>query len=116
MGTPLLDPVRLNNPQPSQQGDGWLGEVVSIDNFGNIATNIGSKQLQGNSQVIVKIAGEVINGLINTFEDRPAGELVAMIGTENDLIVAVVRGNAAERLHIKPGDPVEVQPIPGTSK
>ena len=116
MGTLLLDPVRLYSPQPKKQGDGWLGEVVTIDNFGNIASNISSKLLQGNSQVIVKIAGEVINGLINTFEDRPAGNLVSMIGTENDLIVAVVRGNAAERLHIKPGDPVEVQLIPGTSK
>lgn len=109
MGTILKEPIRLSNPEPSRQGNVWRGEVISIDNFGNIATNIGTKQLQGNHSVRVKIAGETINGLIKTFDDRPAGELTAMIGTENDLIVAVVRGNAAGSLHVKAGDPVEVQ-------
>jgi S-adenosyl-L-methionine hydrolase (adenosine-forming) len=116
MGTLMNNPIRFTNTEPRQQGDGWAGEVVSIDNFGNIATSIGTKQLQGNSHILVKIAGETINGLISTFEDRPAGELAAMIGTDNDLIVAVVRGSAVERLHVKPGDPVEVQPITGTAK
>lgn len=109
MGTPFTDPARLANPEPRRLGNEWLGEVVTIDNFGNIATNIGSKHLQGRDNYIVKIAGQTIQGLIHTFEDRPAGELAAMIGTDEDLIVAVVKGNAAEKFNIKPGDLVEVQ-------
>lgn len=113
MGTPFNDPTRLANPEPRKLGNGWLGEVVTIDNFGNIATNIGSKQLQGRDRYAVKIAGQTINGLIQTFEDRPDGELAAMIGTDEDLIVAVVKGSAAEKFNIKPGDLVEVQAIAG---
>ncbi len=113
LGTPFTDPARLSNPEPRRQSSGWLGEVVTIDNFGNIATNIGSKHLQGNENFTVKIAGQTINGLIHTFEDRPDGELAAMIGTDDDLIVAVVKGNAAEKFNIKPGDLVEVQAATG---
>lgn len=108
MGSPIPDPIRLSCPEPVWRGNSLFGEVVTIDNFGNIATNIHSEDLPGNKAVIIKIAGETVNGLINTFEERPVGELAAMIGTENDLIIAVVRGNAAACLNIKPGDPVEV--------
>jgi len=113
IGTPFTDPTRLSNPEPRRQSNGWLGEVLTIDNFGNIATNIRSKHLQGNEKCTIKIAGQTITGLIQTFEDRPDGELAAMIGTDNDLIVAVVKGNAAEKYNIKPGDLVEVQTATG---
>jgi S-adenosyl-L-methionine hydrolase (adenosine-forming) len=116
MGSPLKDPLRLSNPEPKLQGNAWIGEVFTIDNFGNIATNISSRHLQGKSAATVKIGGETIDGMIQTFEDRPAGNLAAMIGTEDDLIISVVRGNAAERLHIKPGDPVEVHFTTGNLK
>jgi S-adenosylmethionine hydrolase len=108
MGSPLTDPVRLVNPIPQKHGNIWKGEVIAIDNFGNIATNIGARQILNQNLVTVRIGGQSVNGLVNTFEDRPAGELVSMIGTEKDLIIAVVRGSAADCLKTKVGDPVEV--------
>jgi S-adenosylmethionine hydrolase len=107
-GTPFSNPIRLNNPMPEKKENTWIGEVIAIDNFGNIATNIGEIQIEGRIQVSVKINGHSVDGLIKTFEDRPVGELVAMIGTEDDLVIAIVRGNAAERLNARVGDPVEV--------
>jgi S-adenosyl-L-methionine hydrolase (adenosine-forming) len=108
MGSPLDHPALLENPQPVQQGETWVGEIVSIDNFGNLSTNITTKHLAGKTVLAVEAGNESINGLASTFGDRPVGELTAMIGTEDDLIIAVVQGNAAERLHIKPGDTVRV--------
>lgn len=108
MGTPINDPIRLTMPTPRIQGTTITGEVVTVDNFGNLATNIHSDLLQNKTNLVIKICGKTIDGLIRTFDDRPAGELAAMIGTEHDLILSVVRGNAAEYLQAKPGDPVEV--------
>jgi S-adenosylmethionine hydrolase len=108
MGTLFTDPVFLDNPLPRWQGNSWIGEVIAIDNFGNISTNLGTAHIKAKDRVKVKIGGHSVEGLINTFEDRSAGELVSMIGTEEDLIISVVRGSAAERLSVKIGDPVEV--------
>ncbi len=113
LGSPLLQPVRLETPKPVLHKDSLMGEVITIDNFGNLATNITSNELQGKTIKSVKISGEVINGLVNTFGERPDGKLVAMIGTENDLIISVVRGSAAERLGCKAGEPVEAILQPG---
>lgn len=112
MGTPLKDPIRLENPQPVRSGDTWRGEVITIDNFGNLATNITAQHLGENSVLDVALCGKTIRGLVSTFGDRPDGELTAMIGTENDLIIAVVRGSAAEKLGARAGDPVEVRCAP----
>ncbi|MHC1782687.1 MAG: S-adenosyl-l-methionine hydroxide adenosyltransferase family protein [Anaerolineaceae bacterium] len=109
MGTPLLDPVNLTLPEPKKQISSWLGEVIEIDNFGNLATNIRRDQIPMDVRVTVQICGQMIDGLIRTFEDKPAGELIATIGTENDLMVAVVKGSAADRLKARIGDAVEVR-------
>jgi S-adenosylmethionine hydrolase len=113
MGKPLLEPVRLFIPEPQKQMDGWFGEVIEIDNFGNLATNIRRDQIPMDAGVTVKIGEWMIDGLIQTFEDKPAGELIATIGTENDLMIAVVKGSAAERLKARVGDTVEIRIIGG---
>jgi hypothetical protein len=58
--------------------------------------------------VRVHLGGVEINGLVRTFGERPAGELVALYGSTDYLIVSVVNGSAAQRLEVKVGDPVEV--------
>lgn len=108
LGTPHAQPARLENPQPIRQGSKLMGEVISIDNFGNLATNILSSHLEGSKVKTIMVGGKIIDGLISTFGDRQEGELAAMFGTDNDLFVAVVRGNAAAQLGIKVGDLVEV--------
>lgn len=108
MGTPLPNPVRLENPKPVLRGNTLQGEVIAIDNFGNLATNITMNLLKGKTIKSVVVAGMSINGLAHTFGDAPEGELAAMIGTEEDLIVAVVQGSAAARLGIKTGEPIQV--------
>ncbi len=59
----------------------------------------------------MRIDGVEIRGMVNTFGERPAGELIALYGTHNDLIVSVVNGNAQAKLNVKVGDRVEVFPL-----
>jgi len=46
--------------------------------------------------------------MVNTFGERPVGELIALLGSTGNLGVAVVNGNAVEKLGTRVGDPVEV--------
>jgi S-adenosylmethionine hydrolase len=47
--------------------------------------------------------------MVDTFGERPAGELVALLGSTGNLIVSEVNGNAAARLRVKVGDVIQVQ-------
>ncbi len=110
LGSPINDPLRLEIPQPQRSPDGIRGEVISIDNFGNLASNITQSDLKDFGAVTVRIAGVVIDGLVRTFGDRPPGDLVALYGTRADLLISVVNGNAAQHLKAKVGDTIEVAP------
>ena len=107
-GSPLADPVRLRLPRPETLPEGVRGDVEHIDHFGNIRTNITRQDLGGLSSAVVRIAGATVNGLVRTFGERPAGELIALFGSSADLILAVVNGDAAARLGARVGDEVEV--------
>jgi S-adenosyl-L-methionine hydrolase (adenosine-forming) len=112
LGTPFTNPVRLQLPKPEQTENGWKGEVIHIDHFGNISTNIRAEHL-GNAMddkemIRVRLNGIEVHGLVNTFGERPVGELVALIGSTGNLGIAVVNGNAQQQLGTKVGDRVEV--------
>jgi hypothetical protein len=111
-GTSFTDPVRLELPKPEKTKDGWRGEVIHIDHFGNISSNIRAEDL-GNAMkrkvnIIVHLNGMEIKGMVDTFGERPVGELIALFGSTGNLIVSMVNGNAAARLGVKTGDEITV--------
>ncbi len=108
LGSPLADPVLLPLALPERTPDGLRGEIAHVDHFGNLATNIRAEDLAGLDGVAVRAGGAEVRGLSRTFGDRAPGELVALIGSSGDLVLAVVNGSAAQRLDAKVGDPVEV--------
>jgi S-adenosylmethionine hydrolase len=108
LGTPIDNPVRLSLPRPRRTEKGWVGEVVYIDHFGNIATNIHRNDLAGLGQVDVRLCGVTIEGMVRTFGERRAGELIALYSSNDYLIVSVVNSNAAQRIKASIADPVEV--------
>lgn len=112
MGTTILDPVLLRLPQPRRLGNVWEGEVIHIDHFGNIASNIQEEHLGAPvaaiGTVVVELGGRRILGLVRTFGERNPGEIIALMGSTGNLIVAAVNGNAATTLGSRVGDVVRV--------
>jgi S-adenosyl-L-methionine hydrolase (adenosine-forming) len=108
LGTPIHDPTRLKFPVPTRTDHGLLGEVIHIDHFGNLSTSIRRQHLGEPANLRVRLAGVEILGLVQTFGERPPGELVALYGSTDYLIVSVVNGSAAQRLGVKVGDPVQL--------
>jgi S-adenosylmethionine hydrolase len=108
LGTPIHDPLRLDLPQPEATQYGWRGQVIHIDHFGNLSTNILQAQLGEAPGATIRLRGVNIHGMVNTFGERPVGELVALYGSNGNLIVSVVNGDAAQRLGAQVGDVIEV--------
>jgi len=111
LGAPFDDPVRLELPKAEKTASSWRGEVIHIDHFGNVASNILIENLadalKEKEKITVHVGDAEIEGLVNTFGEGAVGELIALMGSTGNLIVSVVNGSAMERLNIKVGDPVE---------
>lgn len=112
LGTSFHNPVRLELPNPERTDRGWRGQVIHIDHFGNIGTNLPvenlAEALEQKEHIHVHLNEMDIKGMVNTFGERPAGELIALIGSTGNLGIAVVNGHAAQKLGTKIGDVVEV--------
>lgn len=111
LGSPINDPVRIDLPRPKPHEGGWRGQVVAVDHFGNLSTNIRREALAGHTRWQVRIAGHVIDGLSNTFGDGQPGDLVAIIDSSDQLSICIVNGSAAQRLKAGKGEGVEAQPF-----
>ncbi len=108
LGDEIHDPALLPPLLPQQTAAGWKGYVVAVDHFGNLSTNILENHLAGLGRVRVQVAGRVIEGLVKTFGERPSGELVALIGTDHDLSISIVNGDARAVLGVGVGAEVTV--------
>ncbi len=111
VGSPISDPVLLLLSAPERTATGLRGEIIHIDHFGNIGTNIKREDVATLGSVSVRACGQDVPGLSNTFGDKPPGELIAFINSIGELAIAVVNGNAGQRLNAKVGDVVEVRQL-----
>jgi S-adenosyl-L-methionine hydrolase (adenosine-forming) len=113
-GPPLDSPlVKLSLPEPTRDGRNLCGEVVRTDAFGNLITNIAATQLRDadRGRLSVEIGTQRIAGISRAYQDRSAGELVAVIGSSGMLEIAVCCGHAGEVLAAWSGDKVVVRGI-----
>ncbi len=108
LGDPIDDPIRLSLPKPLRTENGYRCQVIHLDHFGNISTNIRREHLVGKTVQNVHLCGVDTGAMVVTFGERPSGELVALFGSTGNLIVSVVNGNAAHHLEAQVGDLVEV--------
>lgn len=86
------------------------GQIIAIDHFGNLITNLSRTAIPVNSDdVEVSLCHRSLTGIVQCYADRNAGDCVALFGSGGRLEVAVVNGNAASRFEAKVGDAVIVR-------
>jgi S-adenosyl-L-methionine hydrolase (adenosine-forming) len=109
LGEVIEDPVLLHLSLPKRTAKGWQAEVVWVDTFGNLSTNLPEFVLpQQTSKIKVEILGKMISGLTHAFGDAPEGELIAFIDSTGHLAVALVNGSAREKLKADVGTEVKI--------
>ena len=101
LGLPATQPRIRRTPEPRRTGDGaLLGEVISIDRFGNAITN-----LVALGTGTVEAAGVALP-LRRTYGEVPVGAPVAIVGSSGLIELAVRDGNAARVLQLTRGSAV----------
>jgi hypothetical protein len=110
-GPPARELQRIAIPTPRVTADAIAGEVLRVDRFGNLITNVDRRTLDaaaGKGAVEIRIGSHAVSRLVATYADVDAGDLCALVGSSEYLEVAVRGGSAADRLRVGRGAPVHV--------
>ena len=113
-GPEIHDYVIPQFAEPYTKEDELTGEVIHIDSFGNVVTNISSKALEKLETGIDKLLHVQIGGktvamrFCSTYGEVPASTLLAIVGSHDFLEISVNHGNAAKTLNSEPGDVVSI--------
>ncbi len=128
IGKPTTDLVRLPIPAIDITENTLTGEVINVDSFGNLITNIsenvltsfllsstsemeGLKELDRHVEVVdfeISVGNTSINRLNSTYTESKPGTLLAIISSFGLVEIAVNMGNASSYLGLKIGDKVMV--------
>jgi S-adenosylmethionine hydrolase len=103
---------RLRVPPVRRRGAALLGEVLWVDGFGNLATNLtttdlGAAAFRGRA-LSITIEGHVLP-FRSSYARVPRGRPLALVNSADLLEIAVNRGSAAEHLGSGPGSRVRVE-------
>jgi S-adenosyl-L-methionine hydrolase (adenosine-forming) len=102
LGTLVESPVVAPAPEPRADAEGWLvGEVVAIDRFGNLLTNLALPEPRGTAE-----CSGVTLAVMRTYGEAEPGALLALLGSGGRLEIAVRNGSAAHTLDARRGDAV----------
>ena len=116
VGPEIRDYVLPDFARPRLEGNRAVGEVMYIDGFGNIITNLpeallAQLGLRDGCELSVRLGQRELKlKLCSAYGQVRPGELLAIIDSWGMLEVAVNLGSAAERLGVRPGERVEVAP------
>lgn len=117
-GPPVDDPVVFKIPVLCIRPLSLQGEVVYVDRFGNLITNIDrislDQWLSGvpEGRISVQLGSRDIDGISRTYGDVLRDHTAALIGSSGFLEIGINQGNAAEYLGVGRGFPVMVYSIP----
>jgi S-adenosyl-L-methionine hydrolase (adenosine-forming) len=107
-GPAITDPVRLNMPKHEKTATGWRAHVTIIDTFGNCTTDLSAAHVLDLENIRFRLRGREIQGLVESYGHRSAGDLVALVDSENYIEIAIVNGSATKVLGARVGDVVDV--------
>lgn len=108
-----LTHLAVPSPIPGvvSEADHFVGNVLTVDHFGNLVTSLrGAEVLPASGAPFrVHLAGRWLRS-VRTFADAEPGELVALVGSFDAVEIAVRDGSAAELLQPTPGASVKLFP------
>jgi S-adenosylmethionine hydrolase len=101
LGSPITNVIRSPLPAPHHDGTAVIGEVLYVDRFGTLVSNIPATAVEPG--VRIRIAGTDVGSLRRTFGDVERGTLLAIAGSGGTVEIAVRDGSAARLLGVGVG-------------
>jgi S-adenosylmethionine hydrolase len=112
LGPPVPSLEMLVWPKPLRTASRLQGEVLYLDSFGNVITNLSRgdvESLGGDKRLSITCGSREVRQIVRTYGAAQPGELVALFDSQGRLELATVQGNAARELGAGPGTPVSVE-------
>ena len=113
---PLMKHIKyIEYPKHTIKGNTLLGEIVSIDSFGNLITNIPEevlKKFTGNKKFEIYFASERFSNIENHYYDVPVGKPLVLFGSSSYLEISMNGGNASLYFMTPKGSTISVQLLP----
>jgi S-adenosylmethionine hydrolase len=111
LGRPAGAVHRLEFPVPEVAADSLTGEVLRVDRFGNLVTNIDRKafdRIAQNAPLEIRIGPHQIPRVVSTYADVGLGEVCALFGSTDHLEIASNGASAASQLGVERGERVHI--------
>ena len=113
LGTQIAAFTPLAVPTPEVRSDTVIGEVMRVDRFGNLETNIDRLSIERvirefKERAVVEVGAHRILGIRQTYSDVPSGQLANLFSSADYLEIAVSGASAARLLGVQRGAPVQV--------
>lgn len=108
LGLPVTDFEPLALPRPKRLPEGWEGEVIHVDDFGNLLINLTSLDLL-DARPVAEVGAVRIARWAQGLEANATGEPFLFWGAEGWLEIALAGGSAAARLGVRRGTKVRLR-------
>jgi hypothetical protein len=112
-GSEIKNPVEPTFAKVKEVNGYLVGEVLHVDGFGNVVTNISEKEIATYKAEALNVKLPEFSMKLafgKTYANAKPQEELALIGSHGFLEIALNKGNAAAKFHVKAGDWVEVAP------
>jgi len=101
LGEKIDNPTTLAFPCPCEKDGNLIGEVIRMDHFGNLITNITREHVSPflkSKGLIIEIGSLVLEKISTIYTDVREGQPLALIGSFGHLEIAVNMGRATDYL------------------
>jgi S-adenosylmethionine hydrolase len=111
LGRPVSRYHKLDLPVPKVTAARIVGQVLRVDRFGNLVSNVDRKSFERIAQggaIQIEVGTHVIGRLVETYADIGDDEMCALFGSSEHLEFAFNSASVAERLDLSRGAVVTV--------
>lgn len=98
-------------PEPAIAAERITGEVLRVDRFGNLVTNVDRRafdRLAAGGSIQIAAGPHAVEKVVATYAEAEAGTVCALFGSTDHVEIAVNGGSAAERLSLARGAPIVI--------
>ena len=107
-GSAAKECMKVIIPQPEPEGKSLKGEIIHVDHFGNLITNICADLLKNKKNAEIVMGKRKIKGISRSYFEIKEKRLGALIGSSDFLELAVNQGSAQTLLKAKVGDRIRI--------
>ncbi len=110
VGPDLPNFQTLDFPETRKSESAIHGEIIYMDAYGNLMTNIPSELLADKPSWRIEAGAHRVAGPARSYSDVKTGEALFLKGSNGFLEIAVNQGHAGRQLHLSLGDKIYLGP------